>query len=85
MAYQAPISIKQAVERINRQEYILPAIQREFVWTREQMIRLLDSIMKDYPIGSFLFWKVKSENKSNYQFYEFIRNYHGGASNTTSQ
>ena len=76
MAYQAPISIKQAVERINRQEYILPAIQREFVWTREQMIRLLDSIMKDYPIGSFLFWKVKSENKSNYQFYEFIRNYH---------
>ena len=76
MAYQTPISIKQAVEHINRRECILPDIQREFVWTREQMIRLLDSIMKDYPIGSFLFWKVKSENKSNYQFYEFIRNYH---------
>ncbi len=76
MAYQTPISIKQAIERINRREFILPAIQREFVWTREQMIRLLDSIMKDYPIGSFLFWKVKSENKSNYQFYDFIQNYH---------
>ena len=76
MAYQTPISIKQAVERINRREFILPAIQREFVWTREQIIRLLDSIMKDYPIGSFLFWEVKSENRSNYQFYEFIQNYH---------
>ena len=59
MAYQTPISIKQAVERINRREYILPAIQREFVWTRDQMIRLFDSIMKDYPIGSFLFWEVR--------------------------
>jgi hypothetical protein len=76
MAYQTPISIKQAVEHINRRECILPDIQREFVWTREQMIRLLDSIMKDYPIGSFLFWKVKSENRSNYQFYGFIQNYH---------
>ena len=76
MAYQTPISIKQAVEHINRRECILPDIQREFVWTREQMIRLLDSIMKDYPIGSFLFWKVKSENKSNYRFYDFIQNYH---------
>ena len=76
MAYQAPISIKQAIDHIKRREYILPAIQREFVWTREQMIRLLDSIMKDYPIGSFLFWEVKSGNRNNYQFYDFIRNYH---------
>ena len=76
MAYQAPISIKQAIDHIKRREYILPAIQREFVWTREQIIRLLDSIMKDYPIGSFLFWGVKSENRSKYQFYDFIRNYH---------
>ena len=76
MAYQTPISIKQAVERINSREFILPDIQREFVWTREQMIRLFDSIMKDYPIGSFLFWRVKNENKSNYRFYDFIQNYH---------
>lgn len=76
MAYQTPISIKQAIDHIKRREYILPAIQREFVWTREQMIRLFDSIMKDYPIGSFLLWEVKSENKSNYQFYDFIRDYH---------
>ena len=76
MSYQIPISIKKAVECISSREYILPVIQREFVWTRGQMIRLFDSIMKDYPIGSFLFWKVKSEKKSSYRFYDFIQNYH---------
>ena len=76
MAYQTAISIKEAIDHIKSREYILPAIQREFVWTREQIIRLFDSIMKDYPIGSFLFWKVKSKNTINYQFYEFIQKYH---------
>lgn len=32
--------------------------------------------MRDYPIGSFLFWHVDRENKKRYQFYEFIREYH---------
>jgi hypothetical protein len=29
-----------------------------------------------YPIGSFLFWMVNRKRTSNYQFYEFVRNYH---------
>lgn len=32
--------------------------------------------MRGYPIGSFLFWKVSRENLKNYQFYEFIKDYH---------
>ena len=31
--------------------------------------------MGDYPIGSFLFWKVKEENKKDWVSYEFLRNY----------
>ena len=38
--------------------YFLPAIQREFVWKPAQVTRLFDSIMQDYPIGSFLFWQL---------------------------
>jgi hypothetical protein len=37
--------------------------------------KLFDSVMGDYPISSFLFWKVKEENKKDWIFYEFIRNY----------
>jgi hypothetical protein len=32
--------------------------------------------MRDYPIGSFLFWKLEKERIKDFQFYEFIANYH---------
>ena len=35
----------------------LPMFQREFVWDKEQSARLIDSILKGYPIGTFIFWK----------------------------
>jgi hypothetical protein len=38
-------------------EIQLPRFQRDFVWTRQQVLDLLDSITRSYPIGSFLLWK----------------------------
>ncbi len=32
--------------------------------------------MRDYPIGSFLFWKVEDQAIGEFQFYEFLREYH---------
>ena len=76
MAFQTPITVKEAVNNIRLGKYLLPAIQREVVWDAEQIERLFDSLMRDYPIGSFLFWLVEKGNTGNYQFYEFIRDYH---------
>jgi len=76
MSFERPITIKEAIEKIKGNEYYLPAIQREFVWKPEQIEILFDSLMRDYPIGSFLFWSVGKENIGDYQFYEFIREYH---------
>ena len=76
MAFVEPISIKEAIENIHQKKYLLPAIQREFVWDTYQIERLFDSLMRDYPISSFLFWEVDGENKKSYQFYEFVREYH---------
>ncbi|EGO9049092.1 DUF262 domain-containing protein, partial [Enterococcus faecalis] len=53
-----------------------PALQREFVWKPEQIERLFDSIMKGYPIGSFLFWNVQNENINKYEFYNILKEYH---------
>jgi len=37
----------------------IPQFQREFVWERERSAKLLDSILKGYPIGTFILWKTK--------------------------
>lgn len=55
---------KPSVERISllarrvlEADILLPKFQRDFVWTRKQVIDLLDSIAKNYPIGSMLLWQ----------------------------
>ena len=68
--------IKDIVEKIGRNDFYLPAIQRKFVWDCQQIESLFDSIMRGYPIGTFLFWFVSGENKNNYTFYKFIQEYH---------
>lgn len=44
--FQSPITIAQAIERIHRNEYLLPAFQRDFVWSAEQIEKLFDSLMR---------------------------------------
>ncbi|WP_283195987.1 DUF262 domain-containing protein [Rhizobium sp. AN80A] len=70
-------TIATTIDKIN-QEYFLPAIQRPFVWTPDQMVALFDSLMKGYPISSFLFWDVAPENKMNWQIYKFAENFRFG-------
>lgn len=63
--------IQSIIARLNSQCY-LPAIQREFVWKPEQIIQLFDSILRGYPISSFLFWELKPENRDKWEAYSFI-------------
>jgi uncharacterized protein with ParB-like and HNH nuclease domain len=76
MAFVEPITIKEAIDNVHKKNYLLPAIQREFVWGADKIERLFDSLMRDYPISSFLFWEVEKANINSYQFYEFVRGYH---------
>lgn len=70
--FQTPISISDALERIKRQEFLLPAFQREFEWGSKRIEMLFDSIMRGYPISSMLFWKVKDKTKDLFKFYRFL-------------
>ncbi|MBH0288813.1 DUF262 domain-containing protein [Helicobacter pylori] len=81
-------SIKEVVDELNGR-YFLPDIQREYVWLQnadeKKIEQLFDSILRGYPIGSFLFWKLLKEDiaksdeqdsdKLNFQLYQFITNY----------
>lgn len=61
---------------IGKNEIYLPAIQRKFVWKYDQIESFFDSIMREYPIGTFLFWFIKGEKKNDYTFYKFLTDYH---------
>ncbi|MFH0897602.1 MAG: DUF262 domain-containing protein [Candidatus Bathyarchaeota archaeon] len=64
-------SIITLLNQIKNDEIVLPAIQRNFVWDRERIFKLLDSIMRGYPIGIVLMWET--HNDIQYRF--FMREY----------
>ncbi|MCL0071958.1 DUF262 domain-containing protein, partial [Peptococcaceae bacterium] len=71
-------TIRKFVSLINNEEeqggLCLPNIQRYFIWKEEQIERLFDSIMREYPIGNLLIWKTKEPVKMR----KFIDNYKDG-------
>ena len=69
--FATPITIKDAIDKIVDRTYLFPAIQRKFVWSSDQIEVLFDSIMRGYPINSFMLWEVKSDEiKNKFKFYQ---------------
>lgn len=71
------MTIATALKLIQKNELILPAIQREYVWKPSQVIKIFDSVLRGYPVGSFLSWKVLPETVGAFKFYGFMRDYSG--------
>jgi hypothetical protein len=70
------LPIRKIVSYLNNDEaegggFWLPNIQRPFVWYEDQIARLFDSIMREYPISTLLVWKTKEEVKHR----KFIDNF----------
>jgi uncharacterized protein with ParB-like and HNH nuclease domain len=53
------LSIRTLLEKIESNDILIPNMQREFVWKSSQMLALLDSLRRDIPIQSFIFWRTK--------------------------
>jgi hypothetical protein len=75
MGYLPPTTIASTLRQLQSQELILPAIQREYVWEADQIVALFDSIMRGYPVGGFLSWKVEPQTIEQFKFYGFLRDY----------
>lgn len=56
------ITIYEALKNIEQGKYVMPAFQRQYVWSMEQIEKLWDSILLYYPISTFLFWHVDNSN-----------------------
>lgn len=75
MAYKHE-SIRKFVEKINDSSkdgggFWLPQIQRPLVWKKEQILALFDSILRQYPFGTFLIWQTDSDMR----YRSFIETY----------
>ena len=71
MSYKPDTIAKMVLNRLN-DTHFLPAIQREFVWGPGQIEALFDSIMRGYPISSFLLWELDREHRDDWDAYEFL-------------
>lgn len=52
LGYESPLTIADVVKDISANKYVLPSIQREFVWSTSQIKKLFDSVMQDYSSGN---------------------------------
>jgi len=52
------------ISDIEKGQVKIPQFQRDFVWDLKKSANLLDSIMKGYPIGTFIFWKTNERLRS---------------------
>ncbi|WJS93384.1 DUF262 domain-containing protein [Flavobacterium johnsoniae] len=75
MSFFPPLSVADAIEKIDYNQYLLPAIQRDFVWSSSKIEMLFDSLMQGYPIGSMLLWRVNGKNTENQRFYGILKKY----------
>jgi hypothetical protein len=63
------------LEDVRLNKYYLPAMGREMIWSTDRIERLFDSLLRGYPIGSMVRWRVPDEhfkdlNARGLTFYE---------------
>jgi Protein of unknown function DUF262 len=46
------------LSQVERDEIVLPAMQRPFVWNEERIYRLIDSLLRGFPIGAVMLWRT---------------------------
>ena len=79
MGYYRDYTIKDAIQSIHQNRFLIPAFQRDFVWNRTQVENLFDSIMRGYPINSLLFWEVSNGDVENFVVDTFFDSFYNNA------
>jgi Protein of unknown function DUF262 len=55
------VTVSRLADRVLAGEILLPKYQRAFVWSSQQILDLLDSVVRNYPIGSLLLWETEEQ------------------------
>lgn len=65
------LTIRKIIDRVTSGEIRIPAFQREWVWTPQQVSFLLDSIYKNFPVGTVFLWKTSTRLESERELGNF--------------
>ncbi len=65
-------TIAECVKEVNNSIF-LPDIQRPYVWEEEDIYLLFDSLCRNYPINTVLFWYLKKETLQSYDFIKRVK------------
>src|SRR5829696_3983007 len=57
-----PVKIGTILEQIDLGKMALPEFQRGYVWNREQVRGLMDSLYRRHPVGGLLIWETNVDN-----------------------
>lgn len=57
----APKNYASLISEIADGKVKIPQFQRQFVWDKVASAKLIDSMIKGYPIGTFIFWRTDEE------------------------
>jgi hypothetical protein len=55
------VAVSRLADKVFAGEIVLPKYQRAFVWSSQQILDLLDSVVRNYPIGSLLLWETEEQ------------------------
>ncbi|NLM00572.1 MAG: DUF262 domain-containing protein [Treponema sp.] len=84
MANWTSLKIVDCIEKIDKEELVLPVVQRDFVWSMEKIQLLFDTLLKGDSFGGIMTIKDLKGKKPIFYYRNFIKNYQKGK-NTTSK
>ncbi|CAN7719221.1 GmrSD restriction endonuclease domain-containing protein [Mesorhizobium sp. LjRoot246] len=66
------MKIKTILDKIDEKQLFVPAFQREYRWQRPDALKLVESLLKEYPTGTLLVWETNKppELKGPHKYHE---------------
>jgi uncharacterized protein with ParB-like and HNH nuclease domain len=60
----SPEPLGNLVREFHANQIAIPPLQRNRVWDTEDVKKLLESLNREFPIGSFFLWKEEADSSS---------------------
>ena len=60
------MNISTILDQIDIGSIALPEFQRGYVWNRDQVRGMMDTLYRRHPVGSLLVWETKTDKADEY-------------------
>src|SRR5260221_12886124 len=68
-----PLSFASLIQAMVQGQFRIPRFQRNFVWERSRIQKLLDSMYQEYPIGTLFLWRAPTQYNHMLRSFEYLQ------------